>query len=154
MNSVLQSGTLLGFPVTGAQVTFLILTAKEEHSSEPAFEIAARMATRAALQKAGMRRLEPIMAVDFVVPTDHAYKIGQMIDMLRGRTIEITRGDKETNIRASVPMSNLFGLASNLRILTKGRGSHTIECSHYDAVPKSTSENDPSNFPPAVGMRA
>ena len=112
----------------------------EVDSSEMAFKIAGSMAIKEALRKAGSILTEPIMKVVVVVPDDY---MGDVIGDLNSRRGQIQGMDPIAGgqqIRAFVPLSNMFGYATDLRSKTQGRGTYVMEPSHYEQVPKNIQE--------------
>ena len=111
------------------------------------------MALREGLEKAGAILLWPIMKVEVTSPEDY---LGPVIGDLNSRLGQImgksSRGNSQI-VNALVPLANMFGYASNLSSLSRGRATFTIAYSHYQAVPHAIMP-DPENFPTAIGMRA
>ena len=151
IESVLPSGVVAGFPVIDIKVELIDGKYHDTDSSVLAFEIAARAAFRQALQKAGPLLLEPIMTVEVVTPEDC---LGPIIGDLNLRRGQIQRQDMHggaTVINAMVPLSRMFGYANDLRAMSQGRATFTMEFDHY--APAPSPEHDPP-FRPAMGMRA
>ena len=135
-----QSGVLAGFPVIDFKATVLDGAAHDVDSSALAFEIAARSAFREAAYKAAPQLLEPMMAVEVVVPDQH---MGDVIGNLNGRRGHISgsvRRGVTTVVSAMVPLANMFGYVNGLRSMTQGRGQFTMHFHHYERVPQSVSE--------------
>ena len=109
-------------------------------SSEMAFKIAGSMALKEALRKADCVLLEPMMSVEVVIPEEYLGDVMGNLNARRGR-IEGTevRGGAQT-VKAKVPLSEMFGYATDLRSRTQGRGVFTMQFSHYEAVPKNLLE--------------
>ena len=134
------SGVLAGFPVIDFKTTVLDGAAHDVDSSALAFEIAARAAFREAAYKAAPHLLEPMMAVEVVVPDQH---MGDVIGNLKGRRGHVSGTVKRgaaTVISAMVPLANMFGYVNGLRSMTQGRGQFTMHFQHYERVPQSVSE--------------
>ena len=132
-----ESGIMGGYPVVDIEVALVGGQAHEVDSSEMAFKIAASEALREALRKAGPRLLEPIMRIEVVCSEE---RMGDVLSDLNGRRAHVTGinaspGRTET-IGALIPLAATFGYATALRNLTQGRGTHTMEPSHYAAVPE------------------
>ena len=147
---VLGSGVLAGFPVVDLKVSLVNGKFHEVDSSALAFEIAARMALREALQKGGPVLLEPIMKVEVVTPEDY---IDSVIGDLNSRRGQILGQDMRGNanvITAMVPLANMFSYVDNLRSMSQGRATFTMQFDHY--APVLWPEDDPT-FRPATGMR-
>jgi elongation factor G len=132
-----ETGILAGYPLTDLQATLVDGSFHEEDSSPPAFKIAASMALRDGVRKAGSVLLEPIMKVDIVTPADY---VGEVIGDLNARRGQIQgtegRGDTQ-NVQAFVPLAEMFGYATVLRSTTQGRGVHSMEFAHYEQVPEN-----------------
>jgi elongation factor G len=146
LESVLGSGTLLGFPVVDLKVSLIDGKFHEVDSSALAFEIAARMALREALQKGGAVLLEPIMKVEAVTPEDYT---GSVIGDLNSRRGQILGQDMRGNanvITAMVPLANMFSYVNNLRSMSQGRATFTMQFDHYAQVPKAVAEELQAKF--------
>jgi len=135
-----KNGVLAGFEVMDFRATLIDGSYHEVDSSEIAFKIAGSMAFKEAMQKASPVLLEPIMAVEVNVPDDYLGDIMGNLNSRRGH-IEGTelRGGMQV-IRAATPLSEMFGYATDLRSRTQGRGTFTMQFSHYAEVPKSIAE--------------
>ncbi len=132
-----STGVMAGYPVTDVKVRLVDGSYHPVDSSEMAFRIAASMAFRDAVGKAGPILLEPIMKVEAVIPEA---AIGDIIGSLQQRRAEIQGMDQRPGstqaVDALAPMSELFGYTTELRSLTQGRGTFTMEFHHYGAVPQ------------------
>jgi len=140
LESVLGAGVLAGFPVVDLKVTLIDGKYHEVDSSALAFEIAARMALRDALQKGGSVLLEPVMKVEVVTPEDYT---GSVIGDLNSRRGQIQGQDMRGNanvITAMVPLANMFSYVNNLRSMSQGRATFTMQFDHYSEVPKAIAE--------------
>ncbi|MEG0257362.1 MAG: elongation factor G [Christensenella sp.] len=135
-----KSGIVGGYEVVDFKVTLLDGSYHEVDSSEMAFKIAGSMAIKQAFEKGGSQLLEPMMKVEVVVPEDYLGDVMGNVNARRGR-IEGTeaRGGGQI-IRAVVPLSEMFGYATDLRSRTQGRGQFTMQFDHYEPVPKSMIE--------------
>jgi elongation factor G len=130
-----QSGVLAGYPVVDLQVKLLDGQYHEVDSSERAFKIAASMAVREGMQKAGPVLLEPIMNVEAVTPEEF---VGVVQGDLASRRGDITGLEARGNARAvtaKVPLATMFGYVNALRSMTQGRATYTMQFSHYAQVP-------------------
>lgn len=140
IQGAMQAGVLAGYPVVDVKVTLYDGSYHEVDSSEMAFKIAGSMAFKEASRKADPVILEPIMKVAVIVPEDY---MGDVIGDLNARRGQIqgmeSRGAVQ-QINAFVPLSNMFGYATDLRSKTQGRGQYTMEPSHYVEVPKNIAE--------------
>ncbi|MFA5622963.1 MAG: elongation factor G [Candidatus Dojkabacteria bacterium] len=137
----LKSGVVAGYPVVDIKVTLYDGSYHDVDSSEAAFKIAASMAFKEGCRRANPILLEPIMDVAVEVPQEHMGDVTGSLSSKRGQ-IQGSEdiGNGITVINALVPLSELFGYTSELRSLTSGRGSASIEPSHYAEVPKSVAE--------------
>ncbi len=135
-----KSGIVGGYEVVDFKVTLTDGSYHEVDSSEMAYKIAGSMALKDGLQKAGSILLEPMMKVEVIVPEDYLGDVLGNINSRRGR-IEGTevRGGAQA-INAMVPLSEMFGYATDLRSRTQGRGQFTMQFDHYEKVPKSIAE--------------
>ena len=143
---VLGSGVLAGFPVVDLKVSLVDGKFHEVDSSALAFEIAARMALREALQKGGAVLLEPVMKVEVVTPEDYT---GSVIGDLNSRRGQIQGQDMRGNanvITAMVPLANMFSYVNNLRSMSQGRATFTMQFDHYAEVPKAIAEEVQAKF--------
>jgi elongation factor G len=150
IESVLPCGVVAGFPVVDIKVAVIDGKYHDVDSSQMAFEIAARAAFRAALQKAGPVLLEPIIKAEVLTPEDC---IGSIIDNLNLRRARIEGQDWRGNtavISATVPLMSMFGYADKLRAMSKGRATFTMQFDRY--APVALPEDDPP-FRPSIGMR-
>ena len=140
IQGAMQSGILAGYQVVDVKVTLYDGSYHEVDSSEMAFKIAGSMAFMEACRKADPVILEPIMRVNVIVPDDYMGTVIGDISSRRGN-IEGQEIDGGTaRIRAFVPLSEMFGYATDLRSSTQGRGQYTMEPSHYIELPKSLQE--------------
>jgi elongation factor G len=136
----LEGGILAGFPMVDLKVTVFDGAYHEVDSSEMAFKICSSICVKEACHKAKPVLLEPVMAVEVVVPEEYMGPVNGDLISRRGQ-LEGTEVQGNTQmIRASVPLSEMFGYATELRSRTQGRGSFTMHFSRYEEVPKSVSE--------------
>lgn len=136
----MEGGVLAGYPVVDIRVTLFDGSYHEVDSSELAYKIAASMALKEACKKAGLVLLEPIMDVEVVVPEDYMGEVLGDLNSRRGKIQSVERRGKAQVIRALVPLAEMFGYATDLRSRTQGRGTYTMQFSHYDEVPKALTE--------------
>ena len=140
IQEALDSGVLAGYPVVDIKVELVDGSYHEVDSSEAAFKVAGSMAIKAALRKAAPVILEPMMAVEVETPEDY---MGDVMGNLSSRRGQIQgmgdRGNAKT-ISAKVPLSEMFGYATDLRSTTQGRASYTMQFDSYEAVPKNVAE--------------
>ena len=135
-----KCGILGGFPVLGVHATVYDGSYHEVDSSEMAFHIAGSMAFKDAMQKASPILLEPIMKVEVTMPEDYMGDVIGDINSRRGRIegMEDIGGGKM--VKAYVPLSEMFGYATDLRSRTQGRGNYSMFFEKYEPVPKSVQE--------------
>ena len=140
IQGAMQAGVLAGYPVVDVKVTLYDGSYHEVDSSEMAFKICASMAFKEACRKADPCILEPIMRVTVNVPEDYMGDVIGDLNSRRGQIqgMEAVFGAQE--IRAFVPLSEMFGYSNDLRSKTQGRGQYVMEPSHYIEVPKSIAE--------------
>jgi len=136
----LDSGGLAGYPVVDVKVTLVDGSYHEVDSNEMAFKVAASMGFKEAMRKAAPKILEPMMAVEVNTPEDF---MGDVIGDLSSRRGHIEgmepRGNAQV-IRAKVPLSEMFGYATDLRSRTQGRAAYTMQFKAYEAVPQSIAD--------------
>ena len=135
-----QTGILAGYPCIDFHVDSLDGSYHPVDSSEMAFKIAASMGLKDACKKAGMVLLEPIMKVEITTPDENTGDIIGDVTSRRGAISEMSTEEGTTIITANVPLSELFGYATAIRSLTKGRASYAMEPSHFEPVPKTIQE--------------
>jgi elongation factor G len=146
LESVLGSGVLAGFPVVDLKVTLIDGAYHDVDSSALAFEIAARAALKEALREAAPILLEPIMKVEVVTPEDYT---GAVIGDLNSRRGQIQGQDMRGNanvINAMVPLANMFGYVNNLRSMSQGRATFTMQFDHYADVPRAIADEIQAKF--------
>ncbi|MBZ0308034.1 MAG: elongation factor G, partial [Anaerolineae bacterium] len=141
MEEAMKGGVIAGYPVIGVRARLVDGSFHEVDSSEMAFKIAGSMCLKEGVQKARPLLLEPMMKVEVVAPDDYT---GDIIGNLSSRRGEIKgmeqRDGSGSSIRASVPLANMFGYATDVRNMTQGRGSFTMEFEGYSPVPNSVQE--------------
>ena len=134
------SGLLGGFEVVDFKVAVIDGSYHEVDSSEMAFKIAGSMAFKNALEKADEKLLEPMMKVEAIVPDQYLGDVVGDINSRRGRIDNIESRLGEQSVHCFVPLSEMFGYATDLRSRTQGRGMYTMQFDHYEEVPKSVAE--------------
>ena len=136
-----ESGVLAGYPVIDFKATLVDGSYHEVDSSEMAFKIAGSMAFKEGCRQAKSVILEPIMKVEITVPEEYMGDVIGDVNSRRGRMegMESIQGNQV--IRAFIPLSEMFGYATDLRSKTQGRGTYSMEPSHYEEVPKSVFDN-------------
>ena len=140
VKGAMESGVLAGFPVVDVKVTLLDGSYHEVDSSEMAFKIAGSMAFKEACQKAGPVVLEPIMKVCIIVPDEYMGDVIGDVTSRRGNIQGLTQRNGAQQIDCFVPLSEMFGYATNLRSRTQGRGQFTMEPSHYVELNKALTD--------------
>jgi elongation factor G len=137
IQGAMLSGVLSGYNVVDVKVTLFDGSFHEVDSSEMAFKIAGSMAFKEACHKAAPVLLEPIMKVSVIVPEDYMGDVMGDINARRGQILGMETRIGAANIEANVPLSEMFGYATDLRSRTQGRGQYSMEPSHYVEIPKS-----------------
>ena len=136
----MKNGVLAGYPVEDVKVRLYDGSFHAVDSSEMAFKIAGSMAFKAAAHKAGPVILEPIMAVEVVTPEEYLGDVMGDLSSRRGKIEGLTPRKDAQVVKSMVPLSEMFGYATVVRSMTQGRALYTMQFSHYEAVPKSISE--------------
>jgi len=140
VKEAMATGTLAGFPVVDVRVTLLDGSYHEVDSSEMAFKIAGSMGFKNAAAKANPVLLEPVMKVEVVVPEEYMGDIIGDLNARRGRIEALeSRGGAQV-IRGYVPLAQMFGYATDLRSRSQGRGTYTMQFSHYEPIPKPVAD--------------
>ena len=140
MNSVLSSGPLIGFPVVDMKVALVDGAYHEVDSSAIAFEIATRAAMREAFEQAGAVLLEPMMKVEVTSPEEFVGSVIGDLNSRRGQIVGTSMRGNANIINALVPLANMFGYINNLRSMSQGRASYTMQFDHYAQVPGQVAE--------------
>ena len=135
-----EGGYLAGYPVIDFKATLVDGSYHEVDSSEMAFKIAASMAFKEGCKQAGVVILEPIMKVEITVPEEYMGDVIGDVNSRRGRMEGMEGNDGMQEIHSFIPLSEMFGYATDLRSKTQGRGTYSMEPSHYEEVPKSVLE--------------
>jgi elongation factor G len=140
IKEALESGVLAGYPMVDVRVALVDGSYHDVDSSEMAFKIAGSMAIKEAARKAGVQLLEPVMDVEVVTPDDY---MGDVMGDLSGRRGLIQGSEPRGNatvVRARVPLSEMFGYATDVRSMTQGRASYTMQFGSYEPAPSSVQE--------------
>ncbi len=140
IRDALNNGVLGGYPVVDIKVRLIEGSYHDVDSSEMAFKIAGSMAFKSGCQKAEPVIMEPVMRVDVVVPEDFMGDVIGDINARRGRIEGMEPRNNMQVIRGFVPLSEMFGYATELRSRTQGRGTFTMQFNHYDKLPKSVTD--------------
>jgi elongation factor G len=140
VRDALSRGVLAGYPIIDVKASLFDGSYHDVDSSGPAFEVAASMAFQEAAVKAGIQLLEPVMAVEVVVPEDY---MGDVIGDLNSRRGRITGMNPRGNVQvvdAEVPLATMFGYSTDLRSKTQGRATYTMQFHRYEPVPTNISD--------------
>ena len=140
LEDALQNGMIAGYPVLDIKATLFDGSYHDVDSSEMAYKVAASLALKAAGKKCDPVILEPIMAVEVVAPAEYLGSVMGDISSRRGMIEGQEERGNAISVQASVPLSEMFGYATDLRSFTQGRGNYTMQFDRYEAVPKSIKE--------------
>jgi elongation factor G len=140
MRDAMETGVLAGFPMEDIKVQLIDGSFHEVDSSEMAFKIAASMAFREAARKAHPVLLEPVEDVEVVVPEEHMGDVMGDLSSRRGHIVGMEPRAGAQVIRATVPLAQMFGYATDLRSMTQGRATYSMQFSHYSEVPSAIAE--------------
>ncbi|XBG91163.1 elongation factor G [Enterococcus cecorum] len=140
LKDAMENGVLVGYPMVDIKAKLYDGSYHDVDSSETAFRVAASMALRVAAKKANPVILEPIMAVEVVVPEEYLGDVMGHVTARRGRVEGMEARNNSQVVRAMVPLAEMFGYATTLRSATQGRGVFTMTFDHYEDVPKSVQE--------------
>jgi len=140
IKEAMSSGVLAGFPVVDVKVELVDGSYHEVDSSERAFKIAGSMAFKEGMRRARPRLLEPVMAVEVVTPEEYLGDVIGNLNGRRGRVEHLEPVGGSQSIRASVPLAEMFGYATDLRSMTQGRATFSMQFDRYEEVPASIAE--------------
>ncbi|ADK86294.1 translation elongation factor G [Desulfarculus baarsii DSM 2075] len=135
-----KRGVLAGFPLEDLEIALYDGSYHEVDSSDRAFVIAGSMALKDAARKAGLRLLEPMMALEVITPDDYMGEVMGDLSGRRGRVRDVDSRPGVQVIKADVPLAEMFGYAGDLRSATQGRANFSMEFSHYEPVPAGLAE--------------
>jgi elongation factor G len=135
-----ENGALAGYPIVDVKITLFDGSYHDVDSSEIAFKIAGSMAFKEAARKASPVLLEPIMSVEVVVPEDFMGDVIGDLNSRRGKVLGMDTRPAAQAIDARVPLAQMFGYATDLRSMTQGRATYTMQFSHYEPVPANVAE--------------
>ncbi|HEX2933362.1 MAG TPA: elongation factor G [Candidatus Binatia bacterium] len=141
-----ENGPLAGYPVVDVKATLFDGSYHDVDSSEIAFKIAGSMAFKSAARKANPVLLEPIMSVEVVVPEEFMGDVIGDISSRRGKVLGMDTRPAAQAIDARVPLAQMFGYATDLRSMTQGRATYTMQFSHYEPVPAAVAEGIIAKF--------
>jgi len=140
IREAMEKGIIAGYPMTGIRATLYDGSYHDVDSSEMAFKIAGSMAFQEAAKKAGPILKEPIMDVEVVTPEDYAGDVMGDLSRRRGKIQHMDERGGAKVIRAHVPLSEMFGYATQLRSMSQGRASYTMQFFAYEPAPKSVAD--------------
>jgi len=140
IQEAMGAGGLAGYPVVDVRIELVEGSYHEVDSSERAFKIAGSMAFKEAMKRAKPKLLEPMMAVEVVTPEDYLGDVMGNLNSRRGRVEHLEPLGNSQTIKASVPLSEMFGYATDLRSMTQGRATFTMQFDRYEDVPASIAE--------------
>ena len=129
-----------GFPITDCVVRLVGGSYHEVDSNGPAFEVAGSIAFQAAAEKAGVLLLEPIMRVEVTTPEDYLGDVIHDVNQRRGRVVDMGQRSNVRIVKVEAPLASMFGYATDLRSKTQGRADHTMQFSHFAALPPNLQE--------------
>jgi elongation factor G len=136
----MEKGVLAGYPMVDIKVTLVDGSFHEVDSSEMAFKIAGSMGFKDGARQAGPVLLEPLMSIEIITPEEFTGQVVGDLTSRRGKTTKVDYRAGTNVIVGEVPLTNMFGYATDLRSLTQGRATFTLQFSHYSPVPSSVSE--------------
>ena len=139
--AAMENGSLIGFPVVGVRCLINDGSTHPVDSSDMAFQLASRSAFRESYSKAGAQILEPLMTVSIEAPTEFQGAVMGNLNQRRGIISGTTESEQFVSVSSLVPLSEMFGYATELRSLTQGKAEFTMEFAKYTPVPKSISED-------------
>src|ERR671916_447546 len=135
IREAMDSGVLAGYPVVDVKVELIDGSYHDVDSSERAFKIAGSMAFKEAMRRAKPKLLEPVMSVEVVTPEEFLGDVMGNLNSRRGRIEEMNPMGNATTIKAIVPLSEMFGYATDVRSMTQGRATFTMQFDRYEDVP-------------------
>jgi elongation factor G len=136
----LDSGPLIGYPLTDIKVSLIGGSYHEEESTEMAFGIAAAMAIRRATSEARPKLLEPIMKLEVITPEDYIGDVIADLNSKRGKIVGVSAEGNLQILKGHVPLAEMFGYSTSLRSATQGRANFTMQFLEYDVVPAQKAE--------------
>jgi elongation factor G len=136
----MEKGVLAGYPMVDIKVTLIDGSFHEVDSSEMAFKIAGSMGFKDGARQAGPVLLEPLMSIEIITPEEFTGQVVGDLTSRRGKTTKVDYRGGTNVVVGEVPLTNMFGYATDLRSLTQGRATFTLQFSHYSPVPSSVSE--------------
>ncbi|RMF13250.1 MAG: elongation factor G, partial [Candidatus Dadabacteria bacterium] len=146
IREAMENGVLAGYPVVGVKARLFDGSFHDVDSSEMAFKIAGSMCFKQGFRQAGPQLLEPIMKVEVVVPEEYMGDVIGDLNSRRGRVQGMAMRGNAQVITADVPLSEMFGYATELRSMTQGRGNYTMQFERYEPVPNSIAQEIVAKF--------
>jgi len=140
IREALATGVISGYPVLDVRVTLVDGSYHPVDSSEQAFQIAASMAIKDALRRGDAYLLEPIMKVDVMMPEEHLGDVMGDLSSRRGHILGMEGKSTSQSVKAYVPLAEMFGYATDLRSMTSGRATYSMEFDHYAELPSNLAE--------------
>jgi elongation factor G len=140
VTEAMEKGVLAGYPMVDIKVTLVDGSYHEVDSSEMAFKIAGSMGFKEGARRASPILLEPMMSIEIITPDEFTGQVVSDLTARRGKTTKVEYRGGTNVIAGEVPLANMFGYATDLRSLTQGRATFTLQFSHYSPVPPSMSE--------------
>jgi len=137
IQAAMESGIIAGYPVVDIRIELIEGSYHEVDSNEQAFRIAGSMAFKEAMKRAKPKLLEPVMAVEVVTPEDYLGDVMGNLNSRRGRVESLEPSGNAQSIKAMVPLAEMFGYATDVRSMTQGRATFTMQFDHYEEVPAS-----------------
>jgi elongation factor G len=137
IQDAMKSGVLAGYPIVDVKIELVYGSYHEVDSNEMAFKIAGSMAFKEAMKRAKPKLLEPVMAVEVVTPEDFLGDVMGNLNSRRGRVEHLEAVGNAQKIDAKVPLAEMFGYATDLRSMTQGRATFTMQFDRYEEVPQS-----------------
>jgi elongation factor G len=137
IQEAMESGILGGYPVVDIRVELVEGSYHEVDSSEMAFKVAGSMAFKEAMKRAKPTLLEPMMAVEVVTPEEYLGDVMGNLNSRRGRVEHLEPSGNAQSVKAMVPLAEMFGYATDVRSMTQGRATFTMQFDHYEEVPQS-----------------
>ncbi|MGZ4388566.1 MAG: elongation factor G [Gaiellaceae bacterium] len=137
IQEAMESGVLAGYPVVDIRIELIDGSYHEVDSSEMAFKVAGSMAFKEGMKRANPKLLEPMMAVEVVTPEDYLGDVMGNLNSRRGRVEHLEPSGNAQLIKAMVPLAEMFGYATDLRSMSQGRATFTMQFDHYEEVPQS-----------------
>jgi len=140
IREAMNAGVLAGYPVVDVKIELIDGSYHEVDSSERSFKIAGSMAFKEGMKRAKPKLLEPVMSVEVVTPDEYLGDVIGNLNGRRGRVEQLEPVGGSQSVKASVPLSEMFGYATDLRSMSQGRATFTMQFDRYEEVPMSIAE--------------